>query len=114
LFNDLSTLMSKEFALARSEASETTTQVTQSMVSFGVAVVVSISGFTILLTAAVLGLNYVLWPWLSALIIGVLFCGIGLILMLVGRNRLKAQNLAPDRTVRSLERDRDLAKEHIA
>jgi hypothetical protein len=113
LTNDLSTLVSEEFALARSEAKETQTQMIQGLVSFGTAVVVAISGFTILLTAAVDGLNYVLWPWLSALIIGVLFCGIGLMLMLIGRSRLKAQNMTPDRTIRSVKQNRDLAKEHV-
>jgi hypothetical protein len=106
-------LVSEEFALARSESSEKMTQMVMAMASFGIAAVVAISGFTILLTAAVDGLNYVLWPWLSALIIGVLFCGIGLILMLVGRSRLKAQTMKPDRTIRSVKQDRDLAKEHV-
>jgi len=32
----------------------------------------------------------------------------------VGRNKVKSQNLAPERTMRSLRRDADMAREHGA
>jgi hypothetical protein len=71
------------------------------------------AGLLVLLAAAVLGLATVLPPWLSALIIGVLVVALGAGLLLLGKNRLNAEALTPQRTLRSLREDQIWIKEQV-
>jgi hypothetical protein len=74
------------------------------------------AGFLVLLAAATMGLAQVLpeemAPWLAPLIIGVVVAAAGVVLLMIGRNKIKARSLAPERTLHSLRRDADLAREH--
>jgi hypothetical protein len=108
-----STLMRKEAALARAEVSE---KIGQVAVGLGLIVggsVLLTPALVILLQAAVSALvdNQVLTqPW-SALLVGGVVLLIGFILLLVGMSRLKAENLAPSKTIHQLRRDVSVAKE---
>ena len=44
-------------------------------------------------------------PWLAALIIGVGVLALGLILIFIGKRRLSADSLVPQRTLRTLRDD---------
>ena len=113
LSNNITTLFRKEIQLARAETSEKITQV-------GVAMG-SIAGGAILALAALIVL-------LQALVIGLAEAGragrlgfldrrrrssrsIAYVLIHKGTSDLKASNLAPSRTVESLKRDAQVAKE---
>ena len=50
----------------------------------------------------------------AALIVGGAALLIGIILALVGLNRLKAENLAPSRTIEQLRQDTVVAKEQVS
>ncbi|MDQ3196963.1 MAG: phage holin family protein, partial [Pseudomonadota bacterium] len=50
--------------------------------------------------------------WLSPLIVGGIVAVIGLIMLMKGKSNLEAHNLLPQRTLNSLQRDKDLATEH--
>ena len=67
-----------------------------------------------LLAAAVLGLSNVVAPWLAAVIVGVVVLAIGGILAMMGKNRLKPQNLQPNRTIGTLRDDKRWAKSQLA
>lgn len=120
LFSDLvrevAALVRKESELAKVEMSEKTQQVMGAIASIAIAGAVLLCGFLVLLAAAVFGLNTVLppetTPWLSALIVGGVVVVIGLIMLQVGRNKLKQENLMPSRTMASLRRDKELTQEH--
>jgi hypothetical protein len=53
-------------------------------------------------------------PWLSALIVGLVVVAIGAVLLLRGRESLKPENLAPQRTVETLKEDKAWVQEQIS
>ena len=75
------------------------------------------AGFIVLLFAAVGALEMVLppeqAPWLAPLIVGAVVTLIGAIALSSGKKKLQAENLKPTRSIDSLRRDRDVAKEHL-
>lgn len=116
LTHEVSDLFRKETELAKAEMSEKTGQVMGGIASIAIAGAVLLSGFLVLLAAAVFGLNEVLpvetTPWLSALIVGGVVVIIGMIMLQAGRKKLKTQNLMPARTISSFRRDKEFAQEH--
>jgi hypothetical protein len=121
LFSDLwretSTLLRDEAELARTEIAQKVSQVETGFVSLAAGGVIVFAGFLVLLSAAVAGLAHALPPeqadWLSPLIVGAIVLIAGWITLVIGRRKLKAGSLAPERTIRSVRRDTQLAKEHI-
>jgi VIT1/CCC1 family predicted Fe2+/Mn2+ transporter len=112
LSGNVSTLMRKEIQLARAETSE---KVSQAMVSVGSILggaVLALAALIVLLQALVIALTNAGIPagW-SALIVGVIVAGIGYALIHKGTNDLKADNLAPERTIDSLKQDAQTLKE---
>ena len=79
----------------------------------GAGALVAYSGWLFLLLAAVFALAIVVPAWAAALIVGVLVIGIGGVLALVGKSRMRADALAPDRTIRSLREDQAWIKERF-
>ncbi|MGN8244716.1 phage holin family protein [Cellulomonas soli] len=59
-----------------------------SAIAFGVAALLTVFGLALIITAAVLGLNEVLEPWLSALLVGVVLIGLAAGAAAWGRNHL--------------------------
>jgi uncharacterized membrane protein YqjE len=85
--------------------------VTAGIGSIGVGAAVLFAGFLYLLMAGIVALNNV-WPaWASCAAVGGAAVIVGAIMLAVGRSRLKRQNLAPQRTVHTLEDDRDMIRE---
>jgi hypothetical protein len=52
-------------------------------------------------------------PWLAALIVGGAVTLIGIILVVMGKSKLSAKNLQPQRTIASLQDDKRWAKEQL-
>jgi hypothetical protein len=121
LFSDLTAestaLVRKEVELAKAEVAEKVNQVTTAGIGLAAGGALLFAGLIVLLFAAVFGLALLLEPTsppaLSALIVAIVTMIIGGIALMIGRNRLKAGNLAPRRTTESLRRDKDLVKEHV-
>ncbi|MEW6613756.1 MAG: phage holin family protein [Pseudomonadota bacterium] len=113
LTGEMSLLVRKEVELAKVETTEKVTQAGAGLASLAVGGAVAFAGFLVLLAALVLGLGQVMALWLAALIVGVVVLGIGFMLLQKGRDNLKAQNLTPRRTVESLRRDKQFAKEQM-
>jgi Putative Actinobacterial Holin-X, holin superfamily III len=114
IFSQATTLLRKEGQLARAEVSEKISQVAVGLALVVVGAVLLIPALVILLEAAVAGLvrNGVLEHW-SALIVGGSALALGLILALVGLNRLKAKNLMPERTIEQLQQDAAVARQQM-
>lgn len=111
LAHQVSELIRQEAALVRAEVSEKVDQARNGVVSIGTGAVVAYAGFIILLASAVLGLNLLVDAmWLSALIVGGIVTLIGLALLASGRKNLRSDNLTPERTLSSLEKDKALAR----
>ena len=114
LITQLTTLFRKEVQLARAEASE---KITEAVAAVGFMIggaVLLIAALVLLLQAAVDGLVHLgldrAW---AALIVGGVVLLIGIVLVWLGSNRLKAENLAPRKTVEQLQRDAAMAKEQV-
>lgn len=117
LMSDLAQLVQKEIQLAKAEASEKFSQVTGGAASLAIGGLVAFAGLLALLDAAIYGLADLLGDdaplWLSALIVGLIVGGIGMVLLLRGRSHLKPENLSPRRTTESLRQDVELIKDHV-
>jgi drug/metabolite transporter (DMT)-like permease len=112
LSGSISTLFRKEIQLARAEASE---KITQSMVAVGAiagGAILALAALIVLLQALVIAIAEAgVPPALAALIVGVIVAAISYFMIHKGTNDLKASSLAPARTMESLRRDAQLAKE---
>lgn len=115
LFSQLTTLLRKEAQLARAEVSENMVSAARGLGLIVGGAVLLIPALVILLQAAVAGLTegYGMASYWSALLIGGGVLILGIILLLVGINRLKIENITPTKTVHQLQRDASVAKEQV-
>ena len=111
LLQQLSTLVRDEIQLARAEMTEKTNQVAAGAGMLGAALAFGIGAIVILLLALVLVLDAVMQAWLGALLVGIAAAVVAMLLMNAGRSKMKARNLAPNRTIDSVRRDGQLARE---
>lgn len=111
LITQFTVLVRKEGQLARAELSEKVNQVSAGLVLVVIGAVLLMPALVVLLEAAVAGLEQAgLAPYWSALIVGGVVLLIGFILLLIGINRLKAENLLPEKTINQLQEDAAMAK----
>jgi hypothetical protein len=75
--------------------------------------VLAFYGLGFLLLAAVYALSLVMAGWLATLIVGSVLVAAAGILIGAGSAKLRRVNLAPDRTMRTLEEDLQWAKQQI-
>jgi len=113
LSQDMTLLFRQEVQLARAEMSEKISQVTGNLVSVVAGGFVAYVGALALVAALILGLHEAadISPWVSALIVGALFAGVGYLMLNRGLKELKRVDLAPRRTVETLKDDVQWAKE---
>lgn len=110
---EVTALIRNEVELAKAEMREKTSQLGMGIGSVAAGGGVLLCGFLVLLASAVFGLNLALEAmWLSALIVGAIVVVIGFIMLQGGKKKLKATNLAPNRTMASLQKDQGMAKQH--
>ncbi len=114
LSNSITTLFRREIQLARAETSEKVTQVAVAIGSIAGGAILALAALIVLLQALVLALAAAGVPasWAS-LIVGVVVAIVAYVLIHKGTSDLKAGNLAPNRTVDSLKRDAQVAKEQV-
>ena len=106
-------LVRQELSLFKAELQEKLSKAGIGAALLGAAALVAYSGWLFLLLAAVYALALVVPPWAAALIVGVLVLAIGGVLALVGKSRMRADALAPERTMRSLREDQAWIKERF-
>jgi putative superfamily III holin-X len=115
VINQFTTLLMKEGELARTEMSE---KITRVAVGLGLIVggsVLLTPALVILLQAGVSALitnNIVMEPWAPLIVGGAVFL-IGIILLLIGISRLKADALMPNKTIHQIQRDVSVAKQQV-
>jgi hypothetical protein len=122
LFSDLwretSTLVHEEAELAKAEISEKLSQAGTGIAGIAAGGAVLFAGFIVLLFAVVNALELVLNTehavWIAPLVVGAIVMIAGYIALAKGRRQLKAENLTPTRTVRSMRQDAQLVKEHVS
>lgn len=115
VIDQFTTLLTKEGELARTEMSE---KITQVAVGLGLIVggsVLLTPALVILLQAGVSALitnNIVREPWAPLIVGGAVFL-IGIILLLVGISRLRAEALVPHKTIQQIQSDVRVAKHQV-
>lgn len=116
LADESSALVRQEVALAKAEAHEKVTQLTNGIKYLVVGGAILIAGLFYILDAVVYGIARLMPDqyqlWLAALIVGVVVGVIGLIFLKKGGSNLQGSNLQPRRTVRSVKMDTQLVKGH--
>jgi hypothetical protein len=117
LWRQTTTLVHQEAELARAELREKGAQLNTALTGMGIGAALLFAGLIALLLAAAAGLWMILPRehalWLAPLIVGLVAMLVGYLTLAGARRRLTARSLTPERTVRSLQRDAELAKEHM-
>ncbi len=115
LFNDLSRDMSRlvrdEVTLAKKELTQKTTKAGIDVAWLVAAGSIIYGGFLVLLATAVIALAIVLDWWLSALIIGAVTIAIGGAIAWYYWTKLSSINPTPQKTVETLQEDKEWMKE---
>ena len=106
-------LLRQEARLFQAELSEQFGRAGSGAVLLAIGAVVALSGWGVLLAAAVLGLALMLPAWLSALSVGLVVLALGGTLLLAGRHRLGGADFVPRRTLASLREDEAWLREQF-
>ncbi len=114
LAEDSATLVRQEVALAKVEMSRNIKSAAQSAAMVAVGGMIAFLGVLVLLAGIVILLgdaldNY----WLAALIVGLVFLAIGGLLAMSNLNKLKTEELAPERTLQTLQEDKQWIQTEI-
>jgi uncharacterized membrane protein YqjE len=111
LVDEASALVRAEAELARTEIRENVAEAKRGVASLAGGAAVVLVGFMALVAAVILLLALALPAWLSALIVGVIVAGAGVAMLMWGRSKTDVHALKPERTIRSLGQDRQLARD---
>jgi putative superfamily III holin-X len=115
VFTDLMSLVRTEGELARAELSDNIGRAAAGLGLIVGGAVLLTPALVILMQAAVAALTEQgeLPSWAAALIVGGAALVIGLILLLIGRSRLKLETLMPNRTIGQLKQDASAAQDQV-
>lgn len=105
---EISQLIRTEVELGKSEIRDKAKQAQKGVTSFGIGGGMLFYGVMALTAFAVIVLAYLMPLWLSALIVGIVLCGIGAAFLARGRKEMQSDNLKPEQTMESLKDDRQL------
>jgi uncharacterized membrane protein YqjE len=110
--NDSGELVRQEIALAKVEMRQSLSMLAQDATKASIGLGLALVGVLALATFLITGLGSLLDGryWLSALIIGVIFLAIGIVLARNALADIKRRGIVPDQTTESLRRDAAWAK----
>ncbi|MGK9065256.1 phage holin family protein [Stutzerimonas chloritidismutans] len=114
LTQEVPALITKELALAKAEVSESMRATKAGAASVATGGAVLLGGFIVLLMSAVYGLSKVMEPWLAALIVGGVVVVIGLIMVSAGKKKFQASSFKPERTIHSVNKDKEAVRGHTS
>lgn len=113
LASETTILVRKEFELARAELAHNAAGITGGAITLAIGIALVLLAAEALIACAILVLMRWLEPWLAALSVGSGVMVLGAILVAIGRHRFDLRRLTPHRTIATLKRDRDWAKEQL-
>ena len=102
-----------EFRLAKAEIQIETTKAVRSSIPLVIGGLLSLYGLGFVLLAVVHALSIVVDAWLAALIVGVAILVISMVLINLGRKRLKQVKVVPEKTVDTVKENVQWAKHQI-
>ena len=110
---DVQEIVRSEFRLAKAEVQEETAKVARSGIPLIVGLLLGLYALGFILLAAVHALSIVVASWLGTLIVGFLVGVVSLILINVGRNRLKGVKVVPEKTIGTMKENVQWARNQI-
>jgi uncharacterized membrane protein YqjE len=113
MFGNVQEILRSEFQLAKTEVKEEAAEAATPILMMGVGVLLAIYGFGFLLLAAVYGLATIMAMWSAALLVGAVVAIIAVVLINVGRGKLKRVGMKPEKLIASLQEDVRWAKKQI-
>lgn len=113
LSSDLTGLLRKESELVRAEVSEKLAQLVKASGEMAAGAICLMVALLILLQAVVIALAKVVGAGWASLIVGAALAVLGFILVRAGAKSAAARQLAPERSLRQVEKDAQLAKEQV-
>lgn len=113
LIRSIQTLIRQELRLAQAEGSEKVNQVMAGAIGIVAGMLVAFAALLVLLQALVVALADYMDPAWASLIVGIGVAIIGFALIKYGQSNLKGTNLVPERTMKSMRADADLAMEKV-
>ncbi len=108
LFEDVGLLIRQELRLVQAETTQKFSKARHGLMSLAIGVLLGFCSLLILLQALVVALAEFMDPWLASVLVAVGTGIVALILIKSGQSRLDPQNLTPDRTIRSVQKDSEL------
>lgn len=111
LANQASTLVRQEVELARTEMSQKAARVGKEAGLIGVGAVLALGGYLALVAALIVILAIWMPLWVAALVVGLVFTGIGLLLVMEGLKAIKRLDPKPRATIATVKDDVAWAKE---
>jgi len=114
LAHEVPALVTKELALAKAEINQSITTTKAGIAAVAGGAMVLFAGLIILLMSAVYALAMLMVPWLAALLVGVVVMVIGLIMLQSGKKTFDATNFTPERTVNSLQKDKEAIQRKVS
>jgi hypothetical protein len=113
LTHDITSLFTKELALAKVEVSHSIQDAKAGAVSLVSGGSVLYAGFLFLLLAGVLALGQVVELWMASLIIGGAVTVVGMIMVASGKKKMKASSFKPEHTLAAMEKDKQAMRGSI-
>lgn len=113
LKNETTSLIQKELELFRIEMGSKITQIVKDVAALGVGGVMLHTGMLTLVAALVLGIACFIAAWLSALLVGVFLCLVGVLLLMKGKKDLSHLKMSPEKTTQSLKETAKWAKSEM-
>lgn len=110
LIQETRTLFKKEMELMRVELAEKVQQLTKDVIAVGIAAVLLYAGLLTLIAAIVFGLAVFIPLWLSALLVSIVFIGIGVGLLLKAKKDVSQMKLAPEKSKETIKETAQWAK----
>lgn len=114
LTREVPALFTKELALAKAELGESLRATKAGVASVATGGAVLLAGFIVLLFAGVYGLATMMPAWLAALIVGGIVVIIGMVMVAAGKKKFEASSFKPDRTIHSLNKDKEAVRGHTS
>lgn len=116
ILKDFRALLDEEVALARLELQEQAGRVRTAAVSLSIAAVALLMGGAFILVALATAIADLLgWPvWSGFLIVAIVMSLIGVVTLAMGRTRLRAVNMVPDKTISSIKENAEWISKRLS
>lgn len=114
VLQDIRLLFGQEIKLAKKELSEKVSAVASSIVTIAIGAVLATGGLFVLMAALVLVLDLFMPAWVAALVLALVFLGVGGLVAFLGIQKIRKTNYLPERTVKTVEEGVQRVRERVA